>query len=113
MLFNLLAPALEGLEKRFVQAATMADQTRLAVALERFRLTRGAFPQTLAELVPDFLRAVPVEIVSGEPYRYRRTDDGSFVLHSVGPDLRDDGGVIEPKANASKQADWVWRYPAK
>ena len=63
--------------------------------------------------MPEFLPALPVEIVNGEPYRYRRTDDGSFVLYSVGLDLRDDGGVIDPKKSAKEQADWVWRYPAK
>ena len=113
MLFCLSSPVVESLEKRWIQAATVTDQTRLACALERFRLARGAFPQALSELAPDFLPAVPAEIVNGEPYRYRRTDDGSFALHSVGTDLRDDSGVIVPMANASKQADWVWRYPAK
>ena len=109
--FMLAAPVLEDCETRFVQVATVTDQTRIACALERFRLARGTFPQALSELTPEFLSAVPAEIVNGEPYRYRRTDDGSFVLYSVGTDLRDDGGIIDPKATASKQADWVWRYP--
>ena len=113
LFFALAAPGFEECETRFVQAATFTDHARLACALERFRLARGAFPQALSELTPDFLTSLPVEIVNGEPYRYRRTEDGSFVLHSVGIDLRDDGGVTDPKARASKQADWVWRYPAK
>ena len=113
LFFAIMAPVLERVEKRFIQAATVTDHTRLACALERFRLARGAYPEALAELAPEFIAAVPVEIVNGEPYRYRRTDDGSFLLYSVGTDLRDDGGVIDPKASASKQADWVWRYPAK
>ena len=113
MLCCIGTPVFEQVEKRSVQLATMTDHTRLACALERFRLACGAYPETLAELGPEFIAAIPVEIVSGEPYRYRRTEDGSFVLYSVGPDLHDDGGVIDPKASASKQADWVWRYPAK
>ncbi len=113
ILFAVIAPACESCEKKFVQGATRTDHTRLACALERFRLARGVYPETLAALAPEFIPAVPAEIVNGEPYRYRRTEDGSFVLYSVGTDLRDDGGVIDPKARASKQADWVWRYPAK
>ena len=110
MLFALMAPVLGSVEKRYVQAATVTDQTRLACALERCRLARGAFPQALSELTPDFLTSLPAEIVNGEPYRYRRTDDGRFLLYSVGPDLRDDGGIIDPKKNAKDQADWVWSY---
>ena len=112
LLFAVMSPALESVEKRWIQSATVTDQARLACALERFRLTRGAFPQALSELVPDFIPGVPVEIVNGEPYRYRRSDDGSFLLYSVGSDLRDDDGVTDPKVSTSNQADWVWRYPA-
>ncbi len=113
MIFCLMSPVMEQIENKAVLTATVTDQTRLACALERFRLARGNLPQALSELAPEFIPAIPVEIVNGEPYRYRRTDDGSFALYSVGTDLRDDGGVIDPKLNASKQADWVWRYPAK
>ena len=113
MPFMLIAPVMEDIEAHFVLAATMTDLARLACALERCRLARGAFPKALSELVPEFLPALPAEIVNGEPYRYRRTDDGSFVLYSVGLDLRDDGGVIDPKKSAKEQADWVWRYPTK
>ena len=112
ILFTAMSPTLESVEKRWVQTATTTDQTRIACALERFRLTRQAFPQALSELTPDFLVPVPAEIVNGEPYRYHRTEGDSFVLHSVGPDLRDDGGIIDPKKSAKDQADWVWRYPA-
>ena len=113
LLFSLATPVFEGVERRFVQVATITDQARLACALERCRLARRAYPETLAELAPEFIPAIPAEIVNGEPYRYRRADDGSFLLYSVGTDLRDDDGVIDPKLSASKQADWVWRYPAK
>ncbi len=116
VLFPLLSPvnvaALKDVEKRYIQAATVTDLARLACALERCRLARGAFPQALSELTPDFLASLPAEIVNGEPYRYRRTGDGRFVLYSVGPDLRDDGGVIDPRHRFSKQHDWVWCYPA-
>ena len=119
IVFMLIAPAVESVEKRYIQTATVTDHALLACALERFRLARGAFPQALSELTPDFLPTLPTEIVNGEPYRYRRTDDGSFLLYSVGLDLRDDDGIIDPKMRADWRAsptdppDWVWRYPAK
>ena len=91
----------------------MTDEARLACALERFRLSHGNFPNALTNLAPEFIPSVPVEIVNGQPYHYRRLDDGSFILYSVGMDLRDDGGVNDPNLSASKQHDWVWRYPAR
>jgi hypothetical protein len=109
--FGMITPVLEGIDTRFVQAATFTDQTRIACALERFRLARGAYPETLTELAPAFIPAVPVEIMNGESYRYRRTDDGKFLLYSVASNLRDDHGVPAPGLSAQKQPDWVWRYP--
>jgi hypothetical protein len=103
---------MELVERQFVEMATTIDEARLACALERFRLKRGSFPENLAELAPDFLPRVPVEIVNGEPYHYRRSDDGNFLLYSVGTDLVDDGGAIDPRHGVTSQKDWVWRYPA-
>jgi hypothetical protein len=50
--------------------------------------------------------------------KYRRTDDGQFVLYSVGWNETDDGGTVAmrkgktPSVNQD-EGDWVWRYPAK
>jgi len=101
------------LEKRYLHAAAFTDMARIACALERHRLARGDFPDTLAALDAELIDPVPYEVVNGQPYRYRRTEEGSFLLYSVGIDLRDDGAVIDPKLSAMKQSDWVWRYPAK
>ncbi|HTL19073.1 MAG TPA: hypothetical protein VL793_17670, partial [Patescibacteria group bacterium] len=67
-----------------------------ALALERYRLRHHAYPQTLQELVPDFLKSSPVDFMDGKPLRYRLTADSHFVLHSVGLDGVDDQGKNEP-----------------
>jgi hypothetical protein len=64
---------------------------RAALALQAHRAERGAYPDELAALVPAYLEAVPTDPFDGKPLRYRR-DGGSYVLYSVGPDRRDDGG---------------------
>ncbi len=70
-----------------------------ALALERFRGKHGAYPATLAPLAPEFLTTVPVDFMDGQPLRYRLTDDGHFVLYSVGLDCVDNGGMIsDPSA---------------
>ena len=54
--------------------------------------------------------------MNGEPLRYRRNDEGTFTLYSVGMDGKDDGGSPEPRQGTSRSIfqgrDWVWEQPA-
>ncbi len=95
---------------RYVVLQTQLDETRVAIALERYRLARGGFPEMLAELVPEFLPAVPVDTYSKMPLIYRRKEGGTFLLYGVGKNRTDDGGVIDPKLGERKQLDDVWLY---
>jgi len=83
-----------------------------AVALERYRLANGHFPGALEALVPQFISPLPNDVLTGEPYKYRLTDDSRFVLYSVGWDEKDDGGVPGKTVSDDRQGDWVWRYAA-
>ena len=61
-------------------------------ALRAYRLDHGSYPSTLADLVPTYLRGMPVDPFSpGSPLAYRKTPK-SFILYSIGPDIVDDGG---------------------
>ena len=73
------------------------------------------FPKPLGALVPEFIEPLPHDIINGEPLKYRRTDDGQFVLYSVGWNGRDDGGAVAFKFDRpdSEKGDWVWRYPVR
>jgi len=94
-----------------------------ALALERHRLRHRSYPSALAELVPEFLKAPPLDFIDGKPLRYRRTDEGHFMLYSVGTDCADDGGILPrrrsqrmpsppPRTGIAKSADLVWPLPA-
>ncbi len=98
---------------KHLHAHTRTQETRIACALERFRLAEGAFPGKLEPLVPRFLPALPVDIFDGKPLRYRVNADGGYDLWSIGPDGKDDGGKIDPKKEGSKQADWIWHMPGR
>jgi hypothetical protein len=110
---SLLLPALGRAIWRSATAQTAADQAALACALERYRLAKGQFPENLEALVPQFIARLPNDLFSGEPYKYRRTDDGQFTLYSVGWNEKDDGGVTGKTLYDDKQGDWVWQYPPK
>jgi len=94
-------------------AQITTDQAVLACALERYRLANGEFPDQLEALTPRFIAKLPDDVLTGAPYKYRRTEDGQFVLYSVGWDEKDDGGVPGKTLFDEKQGDWVWSYPSK
>jgi hypothetical protein len=112
----------------FLERAAEAEAERrillTAIALERYRGKHGTYPGSLAQLVPEFLPAVPLDFMDGRPLRYRVTDGGHFILYSVGLDCVDDGGkVLEHEDRMSElrqfratgntpREDIVWPLPA-
>jgi hypothetical protein len=50
-------------------------------------------------------------VFDGKPLRYRRSDNGGYDLWSIGPDRKDDGGIIDPKKEGEQQGDWIWHMP--
>lgn len=64
------------------------------IAVERYRRAKNRWPDTLAELVPEYLAKVPLDPFDGALLRYRRLGDG-VVIYSVGPDGHDDAGNLE------------------
>lgn len=67
------------------------DTVLVAIAMVRFRLAEGAWPDTLDALVPEYLDRVPVDRCAGKPFCLRY-DDGQPLLYSVGFDGDDDQG---------------------
>ena len=106
-------PAIEKFVGKATQAQTIANQAAVACALERYRLANGQFPDTLDALVPRFISQLPHDVINGEPYKYRRSADGQFVLYSVGWNEKDDGGIPGDKLFDENKGDWVWQYPSQ
>lgn len=66
---------------------------QLAVALKWYRCKHGKYPENLQALVPHYLPKVLLDPFDGKPLRYQRLERG-FKVWSVGPNFRDDGGVV-------------------
>jgi len=81
---------------RLFEFETQREMTVAAIALQRFRLRHGRWPEKLEDLVPEFLPVLPRDWMDGQPLRYRRNANDTFTLYSVGEDLRDDGGDPSP-----------------
>ena len=99
----------------FIYAQETTDLARIACALERYRLAHGEYPEKLDALSPQFIEKVPHDIIGGQPLHYRRTDDGKFLLYSVGWNQKDDGGKVGMLEGFDRleitKGDWVWPLP--
>ena len=89
---------------RLKETISEAQNTLLEVtlALRAYQLDHGQYPAQLSALVPGYLHAIPNDpfALTG-PLRYKLQGQ-QYVLYSVGPDGKDDGGVpsrdgIKPK----------------
>jgi len=78
------------------------------LAVERYRQKHSRWPDRLAELVPEFLAAVPTDPFDGAPLRLARRDEGVMV-YSIGRDKRDDGGSFDALRNPKQSADVGFR----
>ena len=93
-------PPMESMQ-RFLSISAQMNATQLALAVERYRLTHAdGVPETLGALVPGFLHAAPIDPFDGGPFRFKKLSRG-YVVYSVGPDGKDDGG-LEQRSGASK-----------
>ncbi|HVU09385.1 MAG TPA: hypothetical protein VHG89_12655 [Verrucomicrobiae bacterium] len=112
----MLFPAIGATVRKIASIQSSVDLARVACALERYRLAHGNYPESLDTLAPQFMKKIPHDIIGDQPLHYRRTDDGQFILYSVGWNEKDDGGKMSLTKNGSidrENGDWVWQYPTK
>ncbi len=85
-----------------------AEKTLLTttLALRAYFLEHHRYPSSLQELVPTYLPALPGDpfALSG-PVHYR-SDGRSYLLYSVGPDGKDDGGVPCKPSNTTRMNNY-------
>jgi len=82
--------------KIFFKDASNVSQNALllvSLALQAYRAEHGNYPETLAELTPAYITAIPDDPFALQaPVCYKRAADG-YLLYSIGPDGKDDGGM--------------------
>jgi hypothetical protein len=65
----------------------------LMVAVERYRLAHGRWPDRLEDLVGTYVKKVPLDPADGTPIKYRQ-DPGFVSLYAIGADGKDHGGQV-------------------
>ena len=83
-----VVPARMTLETK-CRAESLLAGAKLVAACHRFERERGRFPETLTELVPEYLGDVPRDPFDGAPFHYS-AEQGQ--VWSVGKNLTDEGG---------------------
>jgi hypothetical protein len=92
-----IIPAIARITELDCRIIALLDAARVALAVERYRLANARLPESLNDLIPEFLESVPIDPFDGKSLKYKKLDPG-FVIYSVGEDLSDDGGKeIGPK----------------
>lgn len=88
--------------------------SRILLATQAYRDRFGAYPESLSELRSKLGWRLPQDIFSGKDFVYKRDGQG-FVLYSIGPNLKDEGGkeVDAPRnrdrARYVPEGDLVWK----
>ncbi|HEY2951688.1 MAG TPA: hypothetical protein VGK40_03840 [Verrucomicrobiae bacterium] len=102
ILSGLLLPALEKAVTRLAEDSARLRTARAALGVERYRLAhQGRLPESLAALVPNYLKEVPVDPFDGKPIRYKRLAKG-YVTYSIDSDGADNGGSEKPERKSMK-----------
>ena len=106
----ILLPALANAYVSHVISIARATTIRTALAALLYLEDHGRFPDTLDDLVPDYLPAAPRDPFTPDgTIRYRIRDDLA-VFYSIGPNEQDDGGT-EPTDYILTSGDIIFRLP--
>jgi hypothetical protein len=89
---SIMAPSYEMLFSEVARDDAGRELDRIALAMTRYRLEHGTFVESLDRLIPGYLDKVPVDPFDGKPLRFLHKAD-QWIVYSVGPDGKDDGGV--------------------
>lgn len=102
VLLHILMPAISRVYTIELRGIAHLRSARVALAVQRYRLASGKLPDTLGDLVPAYLQAVPTDPFDGKELRYKKLEAG-FVVYSIGEDLSDDGGKEMPKDSKERR----------
>lgn len=114
-LTGMLTPAFGRTHTLQCETITFIRITRAYLALLQYRAAHGAFPATLDALNLDALS----DPFAQGPLHYRTEGEG-FILYSVGPDGKDNGGALrpprrgsDPRSQRNTEYDIVRRFPSQ
>ncbi len=92
-LYTSLLPLFLNGRIKHLENATDNNLLALAFALRAYRLEHGAYPQTLAQLAPDYLPSIPDDpFATKDRFRYQTLPNDRYLLSSLEPNGIDNTG---------------------
>jgi hypothetical protein len=74
--------------------------------LAAYRADQGAYPATLADLVPKYVAEIPRDVFNGAGLHYQ-ANGGGYLMYSVGGNGKDDGGkTMYDREKSKNPGDW-------
>lgn len=101
---------LPGVARTYLQEARIDARLGAAetgIANRIYRQKHGKFADSLNQLTPEILPALPLDPFTGKDYIYRKTDKG-FIVYSIGDNLKDDNGISQKEKGWKGDFDIVW-----
>jgi hypothetical protein len=92
----LLIPAVNAADVSQIRHQAELGAMAILLAAERHRRKTGTWPESIDAIDRTILPSPPEDPCSGQPFLLERRD-GEWLVHSVGPNLKDDHGAYEPK----------------
>jgi hypothetical protein len=93
-LITIFMPALGRVTRIAYRGRAMHEATVTILALKRWRLEKGQYPENLRELVTaGYLEQLPMDPYSDNSLIYRKVDN-DFTIYSAGENLTDDSGKV-------------------
>jgi hypothetical protein len=113
----LLTPAVAMVSEAMDRVGTTRQITEVVFALAAYRADQGKYPDKLADLTPQYVKALPKDLFGEADLIYRLQDDGGYLLYSVGPNGLDNGGRDRASAAIDEDErqldDLIVRAPGK
>jgi len=89
ILHDVIAINLTGVSTKKCQEDLLVGATQAMIAIKAFKNDTNNYPNSLNELVPNYLSLVPQDPFDGKSLKYSTTKK---ILYSVGEDMQDSGG---------------------
>jgi hypothetical protein len=105
ILLRAFMPALSRLTIIDIREIAQLRTAQTGLAIERYRLASSRLPDTLSDLLPTYLEAMPKDPFDGKELRYKKLETG-FVVYSIGEDGNDDGGKEKPRKRTKPPDPW-------
>jgi hypothetical protein len=101
ILAKLLLPATKHVDNAMLRFRGKQAALEVMLAAQAYRCDKGEFPESLDQLVPQYLEAVPLDPCdpNGGPLHYRRVSATNAVVWSIGDDGADHEGDVDSSAS--------------